>query len=148
MNSLARELRDWVETNGYGELLGQSSANHLRYRLTNGLTYYAALTPSSYTAVANAKADIRRFLGVKSESPPAGHYRHKPSNGYDGRRTLEGAWPVEVQELRAQINLLDEKLRGLDPTRKAKEVRKAHARRAAVVEELTYYGVHVPPFQG
>jgi hypothetical protein len=145
VNGLARELFDWVTGNGYGEPAGDTGGGHIKYRLRNGVIYYAARTPSHYTAVANAQADIRRMLGVRSESPRAARYRHKPTDGYDGRPLPGAGWPPEVRELRAQVDLLDQKLLGLDPNRQAKEIRKATARRRAVAEELNHYGVLVPP---
>jgi hypothetical protein len=149
VNSLARELDQWITDNGYGVLEDTTGGGHLRYRLRNGAPYHTSRTPSSPSAIPNGKSQVRRMLGLQSESPRAASYRHVKTDGYDGRPAAAGtdwAMPPEVAHWKSRVAECDARLAALNPERQAKEVRKWSERRAAAVEELNRYGVLAPPF--
>lgn len=144
LNSLSQELFDWITKNGHGEYIGTDGRGHVTFRLANGAEFHTSTTPSKYTAVANAKAAIRRQLGIKSDSPNAAKYRHVKTEGYDGRKPHEGGgWdtPREVKAWREEVESIDSELVTLNPRRDSIRVRNLAARRVYLADRLGKYGV-------
>lgn len=145
MNALAKEFDRWIVRNGYGTLAGQTGGGHLRYRLRNNQYFTTSSTPSKYSAITNGKADVRRALGIASESPRAGKYRHKPSSGYDGaNEKAEYGMPPEVARLRAAVKALDAQILSLHPRTHATRLRVLAERRIHLSDQLDRLGVPVP----
>lgn len=145
MNGLAKDFQTWMTSNGYGVLEGLTGGIHLRYRLRNGRYFVTGSTPSKHTAVINAKSDVRKILGIASESPRAGKYRHeKQSAGYDG---LNGnplyAVPPEVERLRVAVAKLDARILELHPRRNADRLRELARRRVDLTDQLDRLGAPV-----
>lgn len=145
MNALAKELDRWIVQNGYGTLAGQTGGGHLRYRLRNNAYFTTSSTPSKYSAVTNGKANVRRMLGIASDSPRAGKYRHKPSAGYDGlNENVEYRVPPEITRLRAAVEALDAQILSLHPRAHATRLRVLAGRRIHLADQLDRLGLPVP----
>ena len=145
MNQLATELREWIESNGLGKFEGLTGGGHLRYKLRNGSCLTTSSTPSKYSAVANAKSQVRRMLGMRSESPRAAKYRHESKvAGYDGRNdSPDYGMPPEVARLRSAVEKLDNEILRLHPRRDAKRLRVLAERRIHLADQLDRLGVPV-----
>lgn len=145
MNGLAKDFQAWITGNGYGELEGRTGAMHLRYRLSNGRYFVTSGTPSKHSAVTNAKSEVRRMLGVASESPRAGKYRHeKKPGGYDGRNgDPQYETPPEVERLRVAVAKLDARILELHPRRNADRLRELARRRVDLTDQLDRLGAPV-----
>lgn len=130
MNGQARQLRNWVESNGYGTYEGYTNGGHIRYRLSNGTPYVTSATPSKPSAVLNAKAGIRRQLGLSSESPNAAKYSKRTQQGgftVEGTRRTESSLTVEW--MRAELDGIDAALLNLNPRREPERARQLAKRR-------------------
>lgn len=129
MNGMAREFRDWMASNGYGVYEGYTNGGHLRYRLSDGTAYIAGATPSKPSAVLNAKADVRRQLGLRSEGAKAAHYSKQtrvPAFTTATRRTESSE---AVDWMKAELDGVDMALLNLNPRREPERARKLAARR-------------------
>lgn len=136
MNGMAREFRDWMAANGHGVYEGYTNGGHLRYRLSDGTAYIAGATPSKTSAVLNAKADVRRMLGLRSESTRAAHYSKQtrvPAFTTATRRTESGE---SVDWLKAELDGVDAALLNLNPRREPGLARRLARRRLELAAML------------
>lgn len=136
MNGLARGFHDWMASNGYGVYEGYTNGGHLRYRLSDGTAYIAGATPSKPSAVLNAKADVRRQLGLRSESVKAAHYSKQtrvPAFTTATRRTESGE---AVDWLKAELDGVDAALFALNPRREPERARTLARRRIELAAML------------
>ena len=145
MNRLARELYDWVVKHGYGELTGRDGHDHLVYTLRNGKEFRTSSTPSKPSAIANGRAQIRRLLGISSESPKSGKHRFVKTNGYDGTPTRRGGWamPDEVTEMLDELAQVDKALLSLNVRREPQRARHLAEKRNELKAALERYGIAV-----
>lgn len=145
MNNLAREFHDWLVGNEYGSHQGTTNGGHQRYRLRNGHMVIASTTPSAYTSVANAKAYVRKQLGIKSDSPQSGKYSHKKTSGFDGRVTKDDHYPMDVEQLKRAIRKVDSEMIGMRSREDVFRLRNLAKKRLYLAEQLQKFGVVMDP---
>lgn len=144
MNGLARQFEDWITGNGYGVREGYTNGGHLRYRLQDGSHYIAGATPSKPSAVLNAKADVRRVLGLRSEAPKAAHYSKQTPVPRFTTAVKRSAACEAVDWLRSELDAVDLELLTLNPRREQDRARRLAARRIELAEMLRSMHQPVP----
>lgn len=144
MNGLARQFDDWIAGNGYGVREGYTNGGHLRYKLQDGSRYIASATPSRPSAVLNAKADVRRQLGLRSESPKAASYSKQVKTPAFTTSVKRSEACELVDTLRAELDAVDLELFNLDCRREQDRARVLASRRVYLAETLRSMHQPVP----
>lgn len=145
LSKQAQEFHDWLYANDYGRLGGRTQAGHLKYQLRNGTFYISGSTPSDFRFFDNAKAEVRRMLGVKNDSPNAGKYSHKKTDGFDGRVTMADRHPPEVHRLIKKVGYIDAEITSMQSRQDVFRLRKLARQRVELSTELAEFGVVIPP---